>query len=151
MAHRGSVAAIYLLAGIPEVVELGFNLLNWHLDTHVLMTLACLGTLAIGSAFEVAFSYTPSVLHQYCALSRHKENRWHSSLSTSMWEQSSLNKFLWSTQSNPDAHSVFLFESWQPYRHDHLVVWGYFLSRAHVLDGTCIQMSRMPFSCLESV
>ena len=54
MAQQAAVWGIYALAGIPEMVELLFNVANGHLDTHVLMTLACLGTLAIGSGFEVA-------------------------------------------------------------------------------------------------
>ena len=44
-----------MLAGIPELVELLFNITAGRIDTHVLMTLACFGTLAIGSALEVGF------------------------------------------------------------------------------------------------
>ena len=47
------VAAIFALAGVSEVVELLFNLSAGRVDTHVLMTLACFGTLAIGSGLEV--------------------------------------------------------------------------------------------------
>ena len=39
--------------GIPAVVDLTFDLASLHIDTHVLMTLAVLGTLAIGGALEV--------------------------------------------------------------------------------------------------
>ena len=46
------VAAIFALAGVSEVVELLFNLSAGRVDTHVLMTLACFGTLAIGSGLE---------------------------------------------------------------------------------------------------
>ena len=48
-----AITAIFVLAGIPELVELLFNLADGHIDTHVLMTLAVMGTLAIGSALEV--------------------------------------------------------------------------------------------------
>ena len=48
-----STASIYLLAGIPELVDLCFDLTAGHIDTHVLMTLAVFGTLAIGGALEV--------------------------------------------------------------------------------------------------
>ena len=47
------IASIYVMAGIPELVDLAFNLTAGHIDTHVLMTLAVFGTLAIGSALEV--------------------------------------------------------------------------------------------------
>ena len=47
------VAAIFVLAGVSEVVELLFSLSAGRVDTHVLMTLACFGTLAIGSGLEV--------------------------------------------------------------------------------------------------
>jgi hypothetical protein len=39
--------------GIPAFVDLTFDLASLHVDTHVLMTLAVLGTLAIGGALEV--------------------------------------------------------------------------------------------------
>ena len=48
-----STASIYVLAGIPELVDLCFDLTAGHIDTHVLMTLAVFGTLAIGGALEV--------------------------------------------------------------------------------------------------
>lgn len=48
-----ATASIYLLAGIPELVDLCFDLTAGHIDTHVLMTLAVFGTLAIGGALEV--------------------------------------------------------------------------------------------------
>ena len=57
VCHRISTAAtasIYLLAGIPELVDLCFDLTAGHIDTHVLMTLAVFGTLAIGGALEVS-------------------------------------------------------------------------------------------------
>eukprot|EP00884_Botryococcus_braunii_P016766 jgi/Botrbrau1/3773/Bobra.0183s0008.1 len=45
---------IYVLAGIPQLVSLCFSLSVGHVDTHVLMTLAVFGTLAIGGALEGA-------------------------------------------------------------------------------------------------
>lgn len=51
-----ATAIIYLLAGIPELVDLCFNLTAGHIDTHVLMTLAVFGTLAVGGALEVIMS-----------------------------------------------------------------------------------------------
>lgn len=48
-----ATAGVYCLAGIPEALDLCFNLTAGRIDTHVLMTLAVLGTLAIGSALEV--------------------------------------------------------------------------------------------------
>ena len=53
VVKRTSIAAIFLLAGIPEGLELLFKLLVGDIDTHVLMTLAAFGTLAIGAAMEV--------------------------------------------------------------------------------------------------
>lgn len=53
------IASIYVMAGIPELVDLAFNLTAGHIDTHVLMTLAVFGTLAIGSALEVCASSPP--------------------------------------------------------------------------------------------
>lgn len=47
------VAGVYALAGIPAAVDLTYDLASLHVDTHVLMTLAVLGTLVIGSALEV--------------------------------------------------------------------------------------------------
>ena len=47
------IASIYVMAGIPELVDLAFNVTAGQIDTHVLMTLAVFGTLAIGSALEV--------------------------------------------------------------------------------------------------
>ncbi|KAL3159617.1 putative cadmium/zinc-transporting ATPase hma1, chloroplastic [Trebouxia sp. C0009 RCD-2024] len=49
-----ATAAIYFLAGIPELIDLCFDLTAGHIDTHVLMTLAVFGTLAIGGALEGA-------------------------------------------------------------------------------------------------
>ena len=49
-----STAMIYVLAGIPELIDLCFDLTAGHIDTHVLMTLAVFGTLAIGGALEVS-------------------------------------------------------------------------------------------------
>lgn len=49
-----STAIIYVLAGIPELIDLCFDLTAGHIDTHVLMTLAVFGTLAIGGALEVS-------------------------------------------------------------------------------------------------
>lgn len=48
-----ATAAIYVLAGIPAAVDLTYDLASLHVDTHVLMTLAVMGTLAIGGALEV--------------------------------------------------------------------------------------------------
>lgn len=48
-----ATASIYFVAGIPEVIDLAFDLTAGHIDTHVLMTLAVFGTLAIGGALEV--------------------------------------------------------------------------------------------------
>ncbi len=56
VAARGAVvatAAVYVLAGVPEALDLCFNLTAGRIDTHVLMALAVLGTLVIGSALEV--------------------------------------------------------------------------------------------------
>jgi hypothetical protein len=46
-------AGIYFLAGIPAAVDLSYDLASLHVDTHVLMTLAVIGTLIIGGALEV--------------------------------------------------------------------------------------------------
>ena len=43
----------YGLSGLPALVELSFSLTAGHVDTHVLMTLAVFGTLAMGHAGEV--------------------------------------------------------------------------------------------------
>ena len=51
-----ATAVIYLLAGVPELVDLCFDLTAGHIDTHVLMTLAVFGTLAVGGALEVMIS-----------------------------------------------------------------------------------------------
>ena len=56
------IASICVMAGIPELVDLAFNLTAGHIDTHVLMTLAVFGTLAIGSALEVSASLSPGYL-----------------------------------------------------------------------------------------
>lgn len=50
---QAATAAVYVIAGIPAFVDLTFDLASLHVDTHVLMTLAVLGTLAIGGALEV--------------------------------------------------------------------------------------------------
>lgn len=50
---QAATAAVYAIAGIPAFVDLTFDLASLHVDTHVLMTLAVLGTLAIGGALEV--------------------------------------------------------------------------------------------------
>lgn len=50
------MVGIFTLAGIPEGVELLFKIPSGEIDTHVLMTLACFGTLAIGAAMEVSLS-----------------------------------------------------------------------------------------------
>lgn len=47
-----ATAAVYVLAGVPELVELALNLAGGVVDTHVLMTLAALGTLLMGRALE---------------------------------------------------------------------------------------------------
>ena len=54
-----ATASIYFLAGIPELVDLCFDLTAGHIDTHVLMTLAVIGTLAIGGALEVIHGQSP--------------------------------------------------------------------------------------------
>ena len=48
-----AVGGVYLLAGVPETVELCLNVAGGLVDTHVLMTLAALGLLALGQASEV--------------------------------------------------------------------------------------------------
>lgn len=50
---QAATAAVYAIAGVPAFVDLTFDLASLHIDTHVLMTLAVLGTLAIGGALEV--------------------------------------------------------------------------------------------------
>ena len=59
-----ATASIYLLAGIPELVDLCFDLTAGHIDTHVLMTLAVFGTLAIGGALEVTFAAAHACPHR---------------------------------------------------------------------------------------
>ncbi|KAL4859036.1 putative cadmium/zinc-transporting ATPase HMA1 [Chlorella vulgaris] len=57
LARSVSVAAtagVYLLAGIPAAVDLSYDVTSGHVDTHVLMNLAVLGTLATGHALEGA-------------------------------------------------------------------------------------------------
>ena len=49
-----AVGAVYLLAGVPETVELCLSVAGGQVDTHVLMTLAALGLLALGQASEVS-------------------------------------------------------------------------------------------------
>ena len=41
------------LAGTPALVELCYDVTAGHVDTHVLMTLAVMGTIAMGAASEV--------------------------------------------------------------------------------------------------
>ena len=53
---RVAVGAIYLLAGVPETVELCLSIAGGVVDTHVLMTLAALGLLALGQAPEASSS-----------------------------------------------------------------------------------------------
>ena len=48
-----AVGGVYVLAGVPETVELCLNIAGGLVDTHVLMTLAALGLLALGQASEV--------------------------------------------------------------------------------------------------
>ena len=48
-----ATAGVYLLAGLPAAVDLSFDLTAGKIDTHVLMNLAVLGTLATGHALEV--------------------------------------------------------------------------------------------------
>ena len=48
-----AVVAVYALAGVPAVVDMTYDLASLHVDTHVLMTLAVIGTLLIGGALEV--------------------------------------------------------------------------------------------------
>jgi len=50
---QAATTLIYIIAGVPAFVDLTFDLASLHIDTHVLMTLAVLGTLAIGGALEV--------------------------------------------------------------------------------------------------
>ena len=52
LANAGA-AGVYLLAGVPAAVELCFNLTDAQINTHVLMTLAVFGMLAIGGLVEV--------------------------------------------------------------------------------------------------
>lgn len=51
---RLAVGAIYLLAGVPETVELCLSVAGGLVDTHVLMTLAALGLLALSQAPEAS-------------------------------------------------------------------------------------------------
>ena len=53
---QAATAAVYAIAGVPAFVDLTFDLASLHVDTHVLMTLAVLGTLSIGGALEVGCS-----------------------------------------------------------------------------------------------
>ena len=52
------MGGVYLLSGVPETVELCLNVAGGLVDTHVLMTLAALGLLALGQASEVSKSYS---------------------------------------------------------------------------------------------
>ena len=53
------MGGVYLLAGVPETVELCLSVAGGHVDTHVLMTLAALGLLALGQASEVSWACLP--------------------------------------------------------------------------------------------
>lgn len=57
-----ATAAIYAFGGIHELVDLCFDITAGHIDTHVLMTLAVFGTLAIGGALEVPNTAVLSLL-----------------------------------------------------------------------------------------
>ncbi|GAB4823392.1 hypothetical protein N2152v2_010438 [Parachlorella kessleri] len=46
--------AVYCLAGVPALVDLAYDLTAGRIDTHVLMTLAAVGTLLSGYAIEGA-------------------------------------------------------------------------------------------------
>ena len=48
-----ATAGVYLLAGLPAAVELSYDLSAGKVDTHVLMNLAVVGSLATGHALEV--------------------------------------------------------------------------------------------------
>lgn len=48
-----ATAGVYVLAGLPAAVDLSYDLTAGKIDTHVLMNLAVLGTLATGHALEV--------------------------------------------------------------------------------------------------
>jgi cation transport ATPase len=66
---NAATALVYLIAGVPAFVDLTFDLASLHIDTHVLMTLAVLGTLAIGGALEgalllVLFQVSHTVEHK---------------------------------------------------------------------------------------
>lgn len=50
-----ATAGVYLLAGLPAAVDLSYDLTAGKVDTHVLMNLAVLGTLATGHALEVSW------------------------------------------------------------------------------------------------
>jgi hypothetical protein len=57
LAGRVSAAAtagVYIFAGLPAAVALSYDLTAGRVDTHVLMNLAVLGTLATGHALEVS-------------------------------------------------------------------------------------------------
>lgn len=58
-----ATAVIYVFGGIPELIDLCFDITAGHIDTHVLMTLAVFGTLAIGGALEVASSCISAALY----------------------------------------------------------------------------------------
>ena len=50
---QAATAGVYALGGVPETVSLCFSLADLQVDTHVLMTLAIIGTLFTGAALEV--------------------------------------------------------------------------------------------------
>ncbi len=69
MAHTLSTVAmggVYVLGGIPEAVSLCYNVASSRIDTHVLMTLAVMGTLVTGAALEVWWCCVPSLLLIRC-------------------------------------------------------------------------------------
>lgn len=53
----GALAGAYFFAGVPAGVQLTYDLTSGNVDTHVLMTLAALGTLLTGHGFEVNFDF----------------------------------------------------------------------------------------------
>lgn len=59
----GALAGAYFFAGVPAGVQLTYDLTAGNVDTHVLMTLAALGTLLTGHALEVTFYHPLFLLH----------------------------------------------------------------------------------------
>lgn len=58
-ASLAATVGVYLLAGLPAAVDLSYDLTAGRVDTHVLMNLAVLGTLATGHALEVGAPRCP--------------------------------------------------------------------------------------------